>query len=61
MKDKDLGIEARRKGRVLEVRINVCLDTTTALKTFRALYEVEKLLYESRVKHQETKKFGPPD
>jgi len=61
MKDKDLGLEARRKGRILEIKINVCLDTTTALKTFRALYEVEKSLYESRVKHQETKKFGPPD
>ena len=52
MKDKDLGLEARKKGRILEIRINVCLDTSTAIKTFRALYEVEKSLYESRTKHQ---------
>jgi hypothetical protein len=51
MKEKEFGLEARRKGRVLELRINVNLDTTTAIKTFRALYEVEKSLYESRVKH----------
>ena len=54
-----MGLEARRKGRILEVRINVCLDTTTAIKTFRALYEVEKSLYESRVKHEEVKKCRP--
>ena len=50
MKDKELGMKARRKGRLLEFKINVLLDTTTALKTFRAIYEMEKCLYESRVK-----------
>ena len=50
MKDKELGVTARRKGRLLEFKINVLLDITTALKTFRAVHEMEKRFYESRVK-----------
>ena len=52
MKNKELGMKARRKGKILELEVNVLLDTTTALKTFRAFYEVEKSIYESRVKPQ---------
>jgi len=51
-KRNELGFGARRKGRFLEMVVNVTLPTTEILKQIKAVFEVEKFRYEARVKPQ---------
>jgi hypothetical protein len=41
----NIGLQFRRKGRVLELHIDLNLNGSVAIKTMRAIYEVEQAEY----------------